>query len=205
MALVKLAIMGGAFNPIHIGHLACAEEAVSHFGLDEVIFMPTGLAPHKQTGSVSSEERYEMAVIATASNPRFEVSRYEIDQNRVCYTVDTLRHFRAEKPSAELFFITGTDAVAEILQWKEPDEILRLATLIAARRPGYSLEQMPAETRRFLQQERVRIMEIPCIDVSSSLIRKRVSQEKSIRYLVPEGVEKFIEKERLYLQEQPQA
>ena len=205
MANVKLAIMGGAFNPIHIGHLVCAEEAVSQFGLDEVVFMPTGLAPHKQTGSASLEERYQMAVVATASNPRFEVSRHEIDQNRICYTVDTLRHFRREKPDAELYFITGTDAVAEILQWKKPDEILRLATLIAARRPGYSLGQMPPDTREFLQHPQVRIMEIPCIDVSSSLIRERVARRRSIRYLVPWGVEKFIEKERLYLQEQPQA
>ena len=202
---MKLAIMGGAFNPIHIGHLVCAEEAVSQFGLDEVIFMPTGIAPHKQAGSASSEERYEMAVIATASNPRFQVSRYEIDQNRVCYTVDTLRRFRAEQPGAELFFITGTDAIAEILEWKDPAEIVRLATVIAARRPGFSPEEMPPKTREFLELHKVRIMEIPCIDVSSSMIRERVAQGQSVRYLVPEGVERFIEKERLYLQEQSQA
>ena len=197
--------MGGVFNPVHIGHLVCAEEAVSQFKLDEVIFMPTGIAPHKQSGAAGPEMRYEMAVLATESNPRFEVSRYEVDQNQVCYTVDTLRHFREEYPAGELFFITGTDAIAEILAWKEPAAIVELATIIAAHRPGYTITEMPAETREFLEQSGVLTMEIPCIDVSSSLIRERVAQGRSIRYLVPEGVERFIEKERLYLQDQSQA
>ena len=205
MARIKLAIMGGVFNPVHIGHLVCAEEAATQFGLDQVIFMPAGIAPHKQSAAATPEERYEMAVIATASNPRFEVSRYEVDQNQVCYTVDTLRRFRQEYLEDELFFITGTDAIADVLSWKEPAAITGLATVIAAHRPGHSLAEMPAATREFLEENGVRIMEIPCIDVSSSLIRERVAQGKSIRYLVPEGVERFIEKERLYLQDQPQA
>ncbi len=197
---MKLAIMGGSFNPIHIGHLVCAEEAVSQYSLDKVLFMPTGTAPHKEidTGA-GPEARYRMVEIAIAGNSRFEVSRYELDKKQICYTVDTLRHFREEMPEAELFFITGADAVIEILEWKDPGEILHLATLIAATRPGYVVEKMPVKTREFLKQNRVRVMEIPCIGVSSSLIRERIAQGRSIRYLVPDGVERFIEKERLYL------
>jgi len=198
--------MGGAFNPIHIGHLVCAEEAVDQYGLDEVLFMPTGTPPHREIeAGASSEDRYRMATIATAGNPRFQVSRHEIDKQQISYTVETLRHLRGQLPAAELFFITGADAVIEILAWKDPAEILRLATLIAATRPGYSLASMTAAARGFLEENGVRIMQIPGIGVSSSLIRERVAQGRSIRYLVPEGVERFIEKGRLYLQKQPQA
>lgn len=200
MAMTKIAIMGGTFNPIHIGHLVCAEEAVSHYGLDRVLFMPTGTPPHKDIeAGISSEDRYRMTEIATSGNPRFEVSRYEIEKKQVCYTVDTLRHFRAELPEAELFFITGTDAVVEILEWKDPEEILELATLIAATRPGFPLDRIPGRIRELMEEGRVQVMEIPCIGVSSSLVRERVAAGRSIRYLVPEGVERFIEKERLYL------
>ncbi len=202
----KLAIMGGTFNPIHIGHLVCAQEAVDQLGLDRVLFMPGGVPPHKEVSAgPGSEERYRMAVIATAGNPHFEVSRYEIDKQQVCYTVDTLRHFREEEPEAGIFFITGMDAVIEIPKWKDPEGILSLATLVAAKRPGHSLEAMPAGTRTFLEENRVRILDMPGIGVSSTMIRERVARGRSIRYLVPEGVERFIEKERLYLQEQPQA
>ncbi|MHB9111227.1 MAG: nicotinate-nucleotide adenylyltransferase [Thermoleophilia bacterium] len=200
MPLTKIAIMGGTFNPIHIGHLVCAEEAVSQYGLDRVLFMPTGTPPHKDIeAGVSSEDRFRMTEIATFDNPRFEVSRYEIDKKQVCYTVDTVRHLKNELPEAELFFITGTDAVVEILEWKDPEETLQLATLIAATRPGFPLDRIPERIRELMDEGRVRVMEIPCIGVSSSLVRERVAAGRSIRYLVPEGVERFIEKERLYL------
>lgn len=196
---MKLAIMGGTFNPIHIGHLVCAEEAVSQYGLDKALFMPTGLPPHKEIqDGASSEDRYQMCAIATATNPRFEVSRYEVDKKQICYTVDTIRHFRQELPEAELFFITGADAVLEILEWKDPRELLAMSTLIAATRPGYPLDKISGTLSRFLTENRVKIMEIPGIGVSSTLIRERVAQGKSIKYLVPEGVEQFIYKEGLY-------
>lgn len=198
---MKLAIMGGTFNPIHIGHLVCAEEAINQYGLDQVVFMPAGLPPHKEVqNGASSEDRYLMAAIATASNPRFEISRYEIDRKQISYTVDTIRHYREELPEAELFFITGADAVTEILEWKDPAELLSMAVLIAATRPGYPLDKLSGTTKHFLKQNRVRIMEIPAIGVSSSLIRERTAKGQSIRYLVPQGVEQFIEKERLYRQ-----
>jgi len=197
--MTRIAIMGGTFNPIHIGHLVCAEEAVSQYGLDRVLFMPTGIPPHKEVeAGVGSEDRFRMTQIAIAGNPRFEVSRYEIDKKALCYTVDTLRHFRAEMPDAQLFFISGTDAVIEILEWKDPEEVLNLATMIAATRPGFPLEEIPGKVRELMEEGRVRVMEIPCIGVSSSLVRARVSAGRSIRYLVPEAVERFIEKEKLY-------
>lgn len=196
---MKLGIMGGTFNPIHIGHLVCAEEAHDQYGLDEISFMPTGLPPHKEIGGgAGSETRYEMTVLATAGNPRFSVSRYEVEKEQVCYTVDTMRHLSREMPGAELFFITGADAVLEILDWKDPDELLELATLIAATRPGYPLDRLSEITGRFSRGDRVRIMEIPAIGVSSSMIRERVANGKSVRYLVPEGVRQLIEEEGLY-------
>ncbi len=199
---MKLAIMGGTFNPVHIGHLVCAEEAVSHFGLDQVLFMPAGRPAHKEILSgAGPEDRYRMCAIAISGNPGFDVSRYELDRKQVSYTVETVRHFRRQLPQAELCFVTGADAVLEILEWKDPGELLRMATLIAATRPGYPLDRISATLDRFLTENRVKIMEIPGIGVSSTMIRQRVSQRKSIRYLVPEGVRSYIEKEGLYRQE----
>jgi nicotinate-nucleotide adenylyltransferase len=196
---MKLAIMGGTFNPIHIGHLVCAEEAATQHGFDEILFMPAGLPPHKEVqGGASFEARYLMTVMSTVDNPRFRVSRFELERGQPSYTVDTIRHFRDEIPGAELFFITGADAVLEILDWKDPEELLNMATLIAATRPGYPLDKF-AQRNDFMQQGRVQIMEVPAIGISSSMIRERVAAGQSIRYLVPESVERFIEKERLYL------
>lgn len=196
---MKLAIMGGTFNPIHIGHLVCAEEAVSQFGLDRVVFMPTGLPPHKEVaGGAGSEARYLMTAIATAANPRFTVSRHEVEKKQLCYTVDTIRNFREQMPGVELYFITGADAVLEILEWKDPEELLEMVVLIAATRPGYPLDRLSASMAAYVERRQVMIMEIPAIGVSASLIRERVARGQSIRYLVPEGIERFIEKERLY-------
>lgn len=198
---MKLAIMGGTFNPIHIGHLVCAEEAVSQFGLDQVIFMPTGLPPHKEVGGgTGSDARYLMTAIAIADNPRFEVSRYEVEKQQLCYTVDTVRHYRQLMPEAELYFITGADAVLEILEWKDPGELLEMAVLIAATRPGYPLDRLPATMSGYIERRQVIVMEIPAIGISSSLIRERLAQGRSIRYLVPDSIERFIVKEGLYRQ-----
>lgn len=198
---MKLAIMGGTFNPIHIGHLVCAEEAVSQYGLDRVVFMPTGLPPHKEIqDGATSDDRYGMCVIATEDNPRFEVSRYEIDKREISYTVNTIRHIRREEPAAELYFITGADAVLEILEWKDPQELLSMVTLIGATRPGYPLDKLSDSLEKFLTENRVKIMEIPGIAISSTIIRQRVAEGKSVRYLVPEGARQFIYREGLYRQ-----
>jgi nicotinate-nucleotide adenylyltransferase len=190
--------MGGTFDPIHHGHLLTAEEAAVQFGLDEVVFVPTGQPWMKEERDVSSpEHRYLMTVIATASNPRFFVSRLEVDREGPTYTVDTLRELKEQRGGdVDLFFVTGADAVLEIFQWKDPDEILELAHFIAATRPGYDLARFEAEEPS--RHRNVSVMNIPALAISSTDIRERVREGRPIRYLVPEGVENYIEKAGLY-------
>ena len=192
----RLGVMGGTFDPIHHGHLLTAEEAAVQFGLDEVVFVPTGHPWMKEQKEVSApEHRYLMSVIATASNPRFSVSRIEIDRAGPTYTVDTLRELKGlDGDKVDLFFVTGADAMLEILQWKDPEEILALAHFIAATRPGYDLTRFEAEA----PHPNVSVMNIPALAISSTDIRKRVGEGRPIRYLVPEGVESYIEKAGLY-------
>ena len=190
--------MGGTFDPIHNGHLLTAEEAAVQFGLDEVVFVPTGHPWMKEQKEVSApEHRYLMSVIATASNPRFSVSRIEVDRAGPTYTVDTLRELKGlDGDKVDLFFVTGADAMLEILQWKDPEEILALAHFIAATRPGYDLTRFEAEAPT--RHPNVSVMNIPALAISSTDIRKRVGEGRPIRYLVPEGVESYIEKAGLY-------
>jgi nicotinate-nucleotide adenylyltransferase len=189
--------MGGTFDPIHHGHLVTAEEALVQFELDRVVFVPTGLPWMKEDRQVSpAEDRYLMTVIATASNPRFSVSRLEIEREGPTYTVDTLAALADEHPDAELFFITGADAMLEILHWKDPGEILSLAHFIAATRPGYDLSAFEAEEAA--ANARVSMMQVPALAISSTDIRERVREGRPIRYLVPEGVKSYIEKAGLY-------
>jgi nicotinate-nucleotide adenylyltransferase len=193
----RVGVMGGTFDPIHYGHLVTAEEAVMQFGLDEVVFVPTGNPWMKADRPVSStEDRYLMTVVATASNPRFSVSRAEIDREGPTYTVDTLRQFADDHPDAELYFITGADAMLEIFDWKDPDEVLSLAHFIAATRPGYDLARFEAAART--DHPKVSTMDIPALAISSSDIRARVHEGRAIRYLLPEGVKSYIEKQGLY-------
>ena len=192
----RLGVMGGTFDPVHHGHLLTAEEAAVQFGLDEVVFVPTG-QPWMKEGRVSAaEDRYLMTVIATASNPRFSVSRLEIDRTGPTYTVDTLRAFQGANADAELFFVTGADAMLEIFQWKDPTEILSLAHFIAATRPGYDLAHFEAEAPTV--HPNVSVMNIPALAISSTDIRQRVREGRPIRYLLPEGVKSYIEKAGLY-------
>lgn len=190
--------MGGTFDPIHYGHLVAAEEALVQFNLDRVIFMPTGEPARKTHRHVSSaEDRYLMTVIATASNPDFAVSRLEVDRPGVTYTVDTMMELRTiHGPQTELFFITGADAVLDILTWKDSGMLADVATLIAATRPGYDLS-------RFDQQPgsgalRVEMMEVPALAISSTDIRERVAARRPVRYLLPEAVAIYVRKNRLY-------
>jgi nicotinate-nucleotide adenylyltransferase len=194
----RLGVMGGTFDPIHHGHLLTAEEAAVQFGLDEVVFVPTGQPWMKEERDVSSpEHRYLMTVIATASNPRFFVSRLEVDREGPTYTVDTLRELKEQRGgNVDLFFVTGADAVLEIFQWKDPDEILELAHFIAATRPGYDLARFEAEEPS--RHQNVSVMNIPALAISSTDIRERVREGRPIRYLVSEGVESYIEKAGLY-------
>jgi nicotinate-nucleotide adenylyltransferase len=190
----RIGIMGGTFDPIHHGHLVAASEAAHVFELDEVIFVPTGM-PYQKTGRTVSagEDRYLMTVIATASNPQFSVSRVDIDRPGETYTIDTLRDLRAERgPDAELFFITGADALTEIFTWRNADELFKLAHFVGCTRPGHqlSLAGLPGDN--------VSLIEIPALAISSTECRARVRAGDPIWYLVPEGIVQYISKRRLY-------
>ena len=186
--------MGGTFDPIHHGHLVAASEVAARFELDEVVFVPTGRPWQKPEEDVTSaEDRYLMTVIATASNPRFSVSRLDIDRPGPTYTIDTLLDLRAERgDSAELFFITGADALAQILSWHRADDLFRLAHFIGVTRPGHHLAD-PG-----LPQGRVSLIEIPAMSISSTDCRERVRANQPIWYLVPDGIVQYINKRRLY-------
>lgn len=190
--------MGGTFNPIHFGHLVTAEEALHAFALREVIFVPAGRPWQKERLDVAeAEHRYLMAVIATASNRRFRVSRTDIDRSGPTYTVDTLRALRAELGDVEMYFVTGADAILQILTWKDPEEVLAEAQFIAATRPGFDLDRLEKELPEGLGH-RVHVLEIPALAISSTDIRRRVREGRPVRYLVPEGVARYIEKAGLY-------
>jgi nicotinate-nucleotide adenylyltransferase len=189
----RVGIMGGTFDPIHHGHLVAASEVESLFGLDEVIFVPTGEPWQKSERRVSpAEHRYLMSVIATASNPRFWVSRVDIDRGGPTYTIDTIRDIAAQRPGAELFFITGADALAQILSWKEAADALQLAHFIGVTRPGYDLsdEHLPTSS--------VTLLDVPAMAISSSDCRDRVAAGRPVWYLVPDGVVQYINKHDLY-------
>lgn len=193
--------MGGTFNPIHYGHLVTAQEALSQFNLDKVIFIPTGDPPHKTDEEIASaEHRYLMTVIATASNSKFFVSRIEIDRKGKSYTIDTLRELRKiYTEDVSLYFITGADAILEILTWKDTAEILTLCKFIAATRPGYDLSRLESLKKKILDTEdKIFVMEVPALAISSTDIRARIKQQRPIDYLLPEGVCKFILKNGLY-------
>jgi nicotinate-nucleotide adenylyltransferase len=183
--------MGGTFDPIHHGHLVAASEVAQYFALDEVVFVPTG-QPWQKSQVSPSEHRYLMTVIATASNPQFTVSRVDIDRGGLTYTIDTLRDLKAERPDAELFFITGADAIAQILSWRDHDELWELAHFVAVSRPGHvlSTEGLPTED--------VSQLEVPALAISSTDCRDRVRRGMPVWYLVPDGVVQYIAKHHLY-------
>lgn len=196
----RVGIMGGTFDPVHMGHLVTAEEALVQFNLDKVVFMPTGRPVRKTHRHISSaEDRYLMTVVATASNPDFEVSRLEIDRPGDTYTVDTVVAMRGVYgPRAELFFISGADAVREILTWKDAARFAGLCTFIAATRPGYVADLATAAADHDGPLPAVESMEVPALAISSSDIRERVAARRPIRYLLPEAVAAYIEKNGLY-------
>ncbi len=187
----RIGVMGGTFDPVHHGHLVAASEAAASFDLDEVVFVPTG-QPWQKSGASPSEHRYLMTVIATASNPNFSVSRVDIDRTGPTYTIDTLRDLQREHPGAELFFITGADAVAQILSWRDHDELWDLAHFVAVSRPGHPLSAAG------LPSENVSLLEIPALAISSTDCRNRVHGGQPVWYLVPDGVVQYIAKHHLY-------
>ena len=189
----RVGIMGGTFDPIHHGHLVAASEVAALFELDEVIFVPTGEPWQKSERRVSpAEHRYLMTVIATASNPRFWVSRVDIDRAGPTYTIDTIRDIGRQRPDAELFFITGADALGQILSWKDADETLHRARFVGVTRPGYELSDA------HLPIDSVTLLDVPAMAISSSDCRDRVAAGQPVWYLVPDGVVQYINKHGLY-------
>ena len=187
----RIGVMGGTFDPIHHGHLAAASEVQRGFDLDEVVFVPTG-EPYQKSGVSQAEHRYLMTAIATASNPRFTVSRVDIDRPGPTYTIDTLRDLRKLRPDADLFFISGADAVAQILDWKDQKELWSLAHFVAVSRPGHPL------IIRGLPEQGVSSLEVPALAISSTDCRARVDRGYPVWYLVPDGVVQYISKHHLY-------
>lgn len=189
----RIGVMGGTFDPIHHGHLVAASEAVAHLGLDEVVFVPTGRPGFKQEQRVTpAEHRYLMTVIATASNPRFTVSRVDIDREGLTYTVDTLRDLRDQRPEADLYFISGADAIQQILRWKDAEKLWDMAHFVAVTRPGHmlSVDGLP--------RDGVTTLEVPALAISSTDCRRRAEEGLPVWYLVPDGVVQYIAKHGLY-------
>lgn len=192
----RIGIMGGTFDPIHHGHLVAASEVQDLYGLDIVIFVPTGDPWQKAGRRVSAaEDRYLMTVIATASNPRFVVSRVDIDRGGPTYTVDTIRDLRQQFPEAELFFITGADALASIATWQDWDKMLDMAHFVGVTRPGYVLN---ADFIPTTHHGNVSLLDIPAMAISSTDCRRRAEQNRPVWYLVPDGVVQYIQKRGLY-------
>ena len=185
--------MGGTFDPIHHGHLVAASEVAVLFGLDEVVFVPTGQPWQKSQRAVSPpEDRYLMTVIATASNPRFSTSRVDIERGGPTYTIDTLTDLQRERPDAELFFITGADALEQIVGWRDTQRLFQMARFIGVTRPGYQLGD------HHLPEGVVSLVEVPALAISSTDCRERVARGMPVWYLVPDGVVQYIEKRGLY-------
>ena len=199
----RVGIMGGTFDPIHMGHLVTAEAARSEFNMNKVVFVPSGQPPHKKGLEISNKEhRYIMTVLATSANPYFEVSRTEIDRPGESYAIDTVRYIRSkQQPDSELYFITGADAILEIVTWKEVEELFENCTFIAATRPGFNLGEMKKKLLKKLTHShlaKIIPLEVPAMAISSTDIRERVKDKRTIKYLLPESVENFIRKNDLY-------
>ena len=195
-ATSRLGIMGGTFDPIHHGHLVAASEVAARFDLDDVVFVPTGEPWQKHGRRVSSgEDRYLMTVIATASNPRFSVSRCDLDRQGPTYTIDTLHDIQSQHPESELYFITGADALSKIVTWQNWEELFDMAHFVGVTRPGYTIDE---ELQRRLPEGRVTLLEIPALAISSTECRRRTEEGMPVWYLVPDGVVQYIAKRNLY-------
>lgn len=190
----RIGVMGGTFDPIHLGHLVTAEQARAELKLDEVIFIPARSPWQKERDVTPAEHRYLMTVLATAANPSFFVSRLEIDREGPTYTVDTLRALRQDMPTARLYFVTGADAILNILTWKAADECLALADFVAATRPGYDLQVLDEHGLR----DQVTVLDVPALAISSSDVRERFAAGRPVRYLIPRPVEEYASKHGLY-------
>ena len=196
---MRVGILGGAFNPPHIGHLVCAQEALLQLALDKVVFVPVGRAPHREVeDDPGADVRLELVELAIADDDRFESSRIELDREGPSYTSDTLREMRRNAPDAEHFLILGGDQAAGLPAWHEPEEVLSLATVAVVERVSWTRNAIGIKIARLKGSERVRYLDMPLIQVSSSAIRSRVATGRPIRYLVPDGVASYVLAHGLY-------
>lgn len=199
---LRLGIMGGTFDPIHYGHLVTAEAVRAKFLLDKVIFVPSGNPPHKVKRSITDKKiRYLMAILATVTNPYFEVSTIEIEREGYTYTIDTIKEFRKiYGDNADIYFITGADAILEILTWKNAEELLNMCRFVAATRPGYAKDSIlnKIDYIKRVYNKDIYAVPVPSLAISSTDIRERVFEGRPIKYLLPESVEHYIEKCGLY-------
>jgi len=194
-----IGVLGSAFNPPHLGHLALAQEALWQLGLDEVILVPTGTAPHKRIADdPGREERMAMTRLAAADDSRFSVSALEVEREGPSYTYETLGLLAEERPETELVFVMGADAAVGLESWREPERVVGLARLAVARRAGVSDTEVAAVMRSLGADGRATMLEMPQFGVSSSAVRERASQGRPLRYLVPEPVARFIEEKGIY-------
>ncbi len=192
---MRIGILGGTFNPIHLGHLAIAQEVLDKLKLDKVIFIPSFLPPHKEDPDIApAKDRYKMACLATESNPNFVVSRIELDRGGKSYSVETVKEFRRLYKGSQLYYILGTDAYLDISTWKDVDELLQLCHFIVVKRPGFDIGK---PERKY--KERITLVDVPALAISSRDIRGRIREGKEVRYLIPEEVEGYIHKKGLYL------
>lgn len=200
---MRLGVFGGTFDPVHCGHLVAAEEVRYRLRLDKVLFVPAGMPPHKLDHDITpTRHRLAMLELAIASNPGFALSRVDIDRHGPCYTVDTLALLHEEYgPGTELFFLMGMDSLADLLTWKEPERLIRLAWIVVVGRPGFQADVDELDKVLPGAAERICIVDTPLMEVSSSDIRQRVREGAPIRYQVPEAVEAYIRAHRLYVAE----
>jgi nicotinate-nucleotide adenylyltransferase len=196
---LRVGILGGAFNPPHIGHLVCAQEALVQLELDKVVFMPFGQPPHRELeDDPGPEARLELVELAVGEDSRFEMSRLEVDRSGPSYTADTLRELRDKSPDEELFLVLGGDQAAALPRWHEPETVLSLATVAVVERSNWSRNAIGITVGRMPGAQRIRYLDMPIIQVSSSAIRRRVRSGQPIRYLVPDSVADHIEAKGLY-------
>lgn len=200
----RIGIMGGTFNPIHLGHLVIAEEARFRFKLDRVVFIPAGNPPHKDNNDIAdSKHRYQMTILATVDNPYFDVSPIELEREGITYTIDTITELRNRCDNdIEFYFITGADSLLELSTWKEIGKLLNLCKFVAATRPGFEIAKIEEKIRELgnMYKKNIYSLSVPALQISSTDIRNRVRQGLTVRYLVPESVEHYIEKHRLYVE-----
>lgn len=199
----RYGIMGGTFDPIHLGHLVIAEEIRQKFKLDKVIFIPAGNPPHKNPKKITSgEHRYKMTLLATISNPYFDVSTIELDKNKTTYTIDTIRELKeCCKDSAEFYFITGADSLLELSTWKDVDQLLGMCKFIAATRPGFNKSKIVTKVKELESKynKSIHTVSVSALQISSTDIRNRIKRGETVKYLLPEAVESYIVKHKLYL------